>query len=235
MDYPRVYAGQDALTPGTQRTTDFMVETLERSRPELIADVACEKGLTACDPASRLGCRVLAFDRMPAFLTDARRRVHDGGLSDSVGAVAADGKHLPLPDAICDAASCLGAPTIVGVPEAFEELARITEPEGVVVVSDAMVREPAVDDPSLPAEFAALGDLPAYLSGMEGAGLRVEATHLHPIEDWIDYFAPLRRTVEHAHREGDATFADEVQAMIDEEWAAARTALDYVTVVAHRA
>ena len=28
MDYPRAYAGQDALTVGTQRTTDLMVEAL---------------------------------------------------------------------------------------------------------------------------------------------------------------------------------------------------------------
>lgn len=240
MDYPRLYAGQDALTPGTQRTTDFLVEALQDAGPglfadALVADVAAGKGLTACDLAVRLDCRVLAFDLMPAFLADARARAQGRNLAGRVGVVRADGKRLPLPDAACDAASCIGAPSIVGLPEAFTELARITKPRGVVVVSDALVRESAVGDPSLPADFAELDALPAYLRGMEDAGLRVETTHLHPLQDWSDYFAPMRRTAERSRSEGDAAFADEVLASRDEEWQAAQTVLDYVTVIARRA
>ena len=69
---------------------------------------------------------------------------------------------------------------------------------------------------------------------MEEAGLRVEATHTHPLQDWRDCFAPMRRTAERTRSEGDAAFADEVLASVEEEWRVAQTSLDYVTVVARR-
>ena len=93
--------------------------------------------MTACDLATRVGCRVVAFDSMPAFLADAYQRVRRQGLIGRVGIVAADGKQLPVPDALCDAASCVGAAIIVGLPDALSEIARITKPGGLVVVSDA--------------------------------------------------------------------------------------------------
>ena len=89
MDYPRVYAGQVTLTPGTRRTTDLMLVALGDASPELIVEIAAGKGVTACDLSSRLGARVLAVDLMPEFLAEARRRSRNRGLGDPVGVVAA--------------------------------------------------------------------------------------------------------------------------------------------------
>ena len=238
MDYPRIYAGQDTLTPGTQRTTDLFLAALQQlpastNPPLLIADIACGKGVTACHLASHLPCRVLAFDLMPAFLADARARVHIRHLGEQVGVVLADGNHLPLPAAACDAAACIGAATIVGLPDALIELARIVKPGAPVAVSDALLRD-GVAPASLPQELAGLLDLPSYLHEMQSAGLRIDSTHRHPLQDWVDYFAPVRRTAGQAEAAGDSDFARTLRTTVDTEWQAAQTTLNYVTILAFR-
>ncbi|PZC50286.1 MAG: Ubiquinone/menaquinone biosynthesis C-methylase UbiE [Chloroflexi bacterium] len=233
MDYVGAFAGQQAMTVGTNRSTTLFREACTAlPGPLLIADVAAGKGVTACALAAGLEARVLAFDLMRAFVVAAGAAVQERGLAARVGAIVAEGTQLPLPDGACDAASCLGAPSILGLPGSLHELSRITRPGGIVAVSDAFLRDGAPSD--LPTEMAELPALPGYLQMLRVAGLRPLSQHAHLLEDWIAYLAPLRSTADRVEREGEAGLAAEIRGMVEAERAAAESALDYVTIIARR-
>jgi hypothetical protein len=75
-----------------------------------------------------------------------------------------------------------------------------------------------------------------YSSRIEAVGLTVERTHLHPVSDWEEYFAPMLQVAAEARTGAavDPFFADEVESTVALERRAVETYLDYVTFVARK-
>ncbi len=235
MDYARAFAKSDYLTVGTARTIEIAAQALADDPPRRLADLAGGKGVAACDLAVALHCEAIVVDRYPPFLVDARMRIRRAGLDPRVFVIRADGKRLPFADRAVDAATCIGAAAIIGIPRVFDELVRITRPGGIVVVSDVVWRTKP-DEPLGP-EWGPPHDeiqhtLPEYIEVMEGAGLQHTATHPHPLSDWHDYIAPMKRVAQEARVAGDDAFAKELEDGFEVELRWAESYWDYVTIVA---
>jgi len=223
--------------------------------------VAGGTGAAATRLAAHYGCPVLLVDLEPRFLRDARARAHAAGVGGLVAPLRADGLRLPLPTATgaagadatsgggvdatsgggVDATLCLGAASLLGLPAILGELARVTRPGGVVVVSDIVWRR----TPAFPLgpEWGWVGQirprytLDEYVGALARAGLTVEGTRVHPDADWQAYFDPLLDTAIEGRVVGDAEaihFAETIEAMVRLERAAHDEFLDYVTFVTRR-
>jgi ubiquinone/menaquinone biosynthesis C-methylase UbiE len=96
-------------------------------------DVAAGSGALSL-PAARLGARVLAVDLSPKMLARLEARAREEGLD--VQTRVMDGHALELEDAAFDiAGSQFGIMLFPDMPRALNELARVTRPEGCVLMN----------------------------------------------------------------------------------------------------
>ena len=239
-DYLRIYARQEYMTPGAAETVELIAETVRPSADALLLEVAAGKAEAACTLAGRFACRVLAVELYDPFVQYAAAKVWHWNLRDLVTVLRADGRRLPVRSAACDAAYCIGAPSIVGLEPCLAEMARAVRPGGHVIVSDVVWRakpeQPAgpewkwvaATEPKLSAE--------EYAAAIEAAGLRVERVHTHERSAWEEYFRPMLRVAEEAKtsQPADIAFADEVESGVELERRAVEAWLDYATFIARR-
>ncbi|MDO8616134.1 MAG: class I SAM-dependent methyltransferase [Dehalococcoidia bacterium] len=239
-EFLRHYAKQEYLTPGAALTVELIAETVRPTEDSLLLDLASGKGEAAATLAGRCACRVLCVDLYDPLIHYAAAKFWFFNLRDLVSIVRADGKRLPVRDAVCDAAYCIGAPSIVGLRPALRELARVTRPEGWVIVSDIVWR--TKPDPPLGPEWRWLaGEQPRpshdeYAAEIAAAGLRIERTHLHARSDWEDYWRPLLAVAQEAKtaQPADVSFADDVESGVELERRAADMYIDYATFIARK-
>lgn len=236
-DFTRIYAKQEYLTPGAPTTVQIIADTVQPAEHTILLDLAAGKGEAAATLAGRFACRVVAVEPYDPFVNLATAKFWFYNLRDLASVVRANGRLLPVRDAAVDASYCIGGPSIVGLDPALRELARVTKPGGYVVVSDIVWRakpdEPLGPDWKWMAEVEQIS-AEEYAARIKAAGLTVERTHIHPVSDWDDYFAPMQEVANEA-RSGDAMdpfFADEVDATIALERRAVELYLDYATFVA---
>ncbi len=237
-DFFRIYARQEYLTPGAAETVEIIAEAVRPGELALLLDVACGKGEAAATLAGRLGCRVLAVDIWDAFIHYAAAKAWFLNLDGLVAVARADGKRLPVRDAVCDAAYCIGGPSIVGLKPCLREMARAVKPGGWVIASDIVWR--VQPDVPLGPEWgwvAGVGprlSLSQYTAAIEAAGLRVERARLHGQSAWETYWRPMLEVVREARAAGDTAFADENERLLAIERRAVEAFLDYATFVARK-
>lgn len=239
-DYLRTYAKQEYLTPGAAETVELIAEAASLTEDVLLLDVAAGKGEAACTLAGRFACRVLAVDLYDPFIHYAAAKAWHWNLRDLVTVLRADGKQVPVRDACCDAAYCIGAPSIVGLEPCLAELARAVKPGGHVIVSDIVWR--VKPDGALGAEWGWVAQVnprlspDEYVAAVETAGLRVERVHTHERSAWDDYWRPMLAVAEEANtsQPADPFFADEVQSTVDMERRAVEAYIDYATFLARK-
>jgi len=239
-DHLRTYARQEYLTPGAAETVELIAEAVRPDADALLLEVAAGKAEAACTLAGRFACRVLAVEIYDPFVHYAAAKAWHWNLRDLVTVLRADGRRLPLRGAACDAAYCIGAPSIVGLEPCLAEMARAVRPGGHVIVSDVVWRrKPEAElgpewgwvaraQPRLSAE--------EYAAAVEAAGLRVERVHLHERSAWEAYWRPMLRVAQEAKtsQPADILFADEVESGVELERRAVEAFLDYATFVARR-
>jgi len=239
-DYLRIYARQEYLTPGAAETVELIAEAVRPAAEAQLLEVAAGKAEAACTLAGRFACRVLAVEIYDPFVQYAAAKAWHWNLRDLVTVLRADGRRLPLRDAACEAAYCIGAPSIVGLEPCLAEMARAVRPGGHVVVSDIVWRRKP--EQSLGPEWGwvarAQPRLSAgeYAGAVEAAGLRVERVHVHDRSAWEAYWRPMLRVAEEAKtaQPADIAFADEVESGVELERRAVEAFWDYVTFVARR-
>jgi len=155
--------------------------------------------------------------------------------------VRADGSHLPVADGVCDAAYCIGGPSIVGPEPCLTELARAVKPGGHVIVSDIVWRRKP--DGALGPEWGVVAEISPRLSRDEytaliaAQGLAVSRVHIHERSAWEEYFRPMADVAREARASGDPddlALAQEIERDIAVEGRAADAFLDYVTFLARR-
>jgi SAM-dependent methyltransferase len=237
-DYARIYAHQEYLTPGAAETVEIIAEAVRPNESMHILDLASGKGEAAASLAGRFGCRVVCVEPYDPFVHYSAAKFWHFNLRDLVTVVRADGKRLPVRDAVLDAAYCIGAPSIVGLEESLGEMARVVRPGGVVIASDITWR--SKPGPLL-AEWAWVAEVrqvttEEYTSGVAAAGLRVDTVQRHGLSAWEEYWTPMI-AVAHAAKTGqpaDLFLADEIERDVELERRAVDAWLDYVTFVAHK-
>ncbi len=236
----RTYAKQEYLTPGAAETVELIAEAVSPGEDALLLDVAAGKAEAACALAGRFACRVLAVDLYDPFIHYAAAKAWHWNLRDLVAVLRADGKRLPVRDAVCDAAYCIGAPSIVGLEPCLAELARVVKPGGHVIVSDIVWRQKP--DGGLSPDWGWLAQADPrltrdeYVADVEAAGLRVERVHTHDRSAWEEYWRPMLRVAEEAKTSEpvDIFFADEIETAVDVERRAVESYIDYATFLARR-
>ena len=240
-DYARIYAKQEYLTPGAAETVELIAKAVNPGESALLLDVAAGKGEAACSLASRFACRVLAVDLYDPFIQYAAAKAWHWNLGDLVSVLRADGSHLPVADAVCEAAYCIGGPSIVGPEPCLTELARAVKPGGHVIVSDIVWRRKP--DGALGPEWGVVAEISPRLSRDEytaliaAQGLAVSRVHIHERSAWEEYFRPMADVAREARASGDPddlALAQEIERDIAVEGRAADAFLDYVTFLARR-
>ncbi len=203
-DFSRIYARQEYLTPGATQTVELIAETVRPSESTLLLDIACGKAEAACTLAARFACRVLALDLYDSFIHYAAAKAWFFNLRDLVAVIRADGKRLPVRSAACDAAYCIGAPSIVGLQPCLAELARAVRPGGHVIVSDIVWRQkpdaPLGPDWGWVAAMEPKLSPDEYAAAIAETGLRVERVLTHPRSAWDDYWRPMLEVARQAPR-----------------------------------
>jgi ubiquinone/menaquinone biosynthesis C-methylase UbiE len=237
-DFSRIYARQEYLTPGAPRTVELIEEVVRPTEDTVLLDVASGKGEAAATLASHHACRVVCVEPYDPFVHYSTAKFWHFNLRDLVTVVRANGRRLPVRDASVDAAYCIGGPSIVGLEQCFQEMARAVRPGGVVVASDLTWR----DKPGpLGPEWRFLATVTQllrdeYAAIVESAGLVVESSETHGRNAWEDYWRPMLEVAEEAKtaRPADVFFADEIEAGQQMESRAIEAWLDYTTFVARR-
>jgi SAM-dependent methyltransferase len=243
MDWERLYARQEYMTPAAAETVDMVSKACKPGADSRILDVASGKGEAACVLSERHGCRVLCVDVYWPFLRHAASKVRERGLRGHIGLVCADGGCLPVPSATFDVACCIGGPSIPGIESCLGELSRAVRPGGWVVVSDIAWR--AKPEGPLGPEWGSLDEIEERLSedefaaAMRASGLEVTTTAVHGLASWEEYFRPMLEVIEQTRQgsPGDAdalAWADDMEKQIQAERRAAEQFLDYATFVARK-
>jgi SAM-dependent methyltransferase len=239
-DFLRIYARQEYMTPGAAETVELIAEAVRPSEDALLLEVAAGKAEAACTLAGRFACRVLAVEIYDPFVHYAAAKAWHWNMRDLVTVLRADGRRLPVRSGACDAAYCIGAPSIVGLEPCLAEMARAVRPGGHVIVSDVVWRAKpeaplgpewkwvAASEPKLSAD--------EYVAAIEATGLHAERVHVHERSAWEDYFRPMLRVAEEAKtsQPADIAFADEVESGVELERRAVEAFWDYATFVARR-
>ncbi len=239
-DYLRTYARQEYLTPGAAETVELIAGAVSPTQDTLLLEVATGKGEAACTLAGRFACRVLALDLYDPFIHYAAAKAWHWNLRDLVTVLRADGKHVPVRDASCDAAYCIGAPSIVGLEPCLAELARAVRPGGHVIVSDIVWRQKP--DAALGPEWGWVAQVnprlapDEYAAAVEAAGLTVSAVHTHDRSAWDQYWRPMLRVAEEAKtsQPADIFLADEIETLVGIERRAVEAYIDYATILARK-
>lgn len=238
-DYFRIYANQEHLTPGAAESVELIARAARPTEQTLLLDVACGKGEAAATLAGRFACQVVAVDLYDPFIHYAAAKFWFYNLRDLVSLLRADGRRLPVRDAVFDAAYCIGGPSIVGIEALLAELARVVRPGGPVIVSDVVWRRKP--ETPLGEEWGRLaGAQPIsseeYRALLEEAGLTVEQVRLHARSAWEEYWRPMLALAQEAKtaQPADIFFADEVETAVALERRAVDMYIDYATFVARR-
>lgn len=240
-DFLRTYAKQEHLTPGAAQTVELIAQAVNPAEDTLLLDVAAGKGEAACTLAGRFACRVLALDLYDPFIHYAAAKAWHWNLRDLVTVLRADGSRLPVRSAACDAAYCIGAPSIVGLESCLAELTRVVKPGGHVIVSDIVWRRKP--DGPLGADWGWVAGVSPRLSRDEYAalmatqGLTVSEVHIHDRSAWDKYHRPMRAVAAEGRATGDPddiALAEEIERGIELERRAAEAFLDYATFLARR-
>ena len=241
IDYVRIYAKQEYLTPGAAETVELIAETVSPGGSTLLLEVAAGKGEAACTLAGRFVCRILAVDLYDPFIHYAAAKAWHWNLRDLVTVLRADGKHLPVRPAAFDAAYCIGAPSIVGLEPCLAELARAVKPGGQVIVSDIVWRRKP--DGPLGPEWGEVAEIDPRLSRdeyaalMEAQGLVVSDVRIQDHSAWEDYHLPMAAVAREARASGDpedVALAEEIDGFIARERRAADSFLDYAAFLARK-
>ncbi len=150
-DWVRMLLG-DSFHPGGLRLTRRLGEALHLTEEDVVLDVACGTGTSACWLAKEFGCRVVGVDLSAVNLERARHRAEHEGVAARTEFRPSDAEYLTANDGefsavVSECSFCL----FPGKPRAAREMFRVLRVGGRVGITDM-----AVDRARLPEELLGL-------------------------------------------------------------------------------
>jgi arsenite methyltransferase len=133
------FAAEVGLTKhiGGLDATEALVERCHIGKGSYVLDVGCGVGVTPCNLAKRIGCRVVGVDISPRMVERSRERANREKVSDKVEFKVADAQDLPFEDNLFDAVI---TESVTAFPEdkqkAVNEYARVTKLGGYVGLNE---------------------------------------------------------------------------------------------------
>lgn len=90
--------GKTRLRPGGKEATEWLMSHANLTVDSKVLEVACNRGTTSLELASRFGCHVYAIDMDKGALRVAQANIHAAGLSNKIQLIEANATRLPFPD-----------------------------------------------------------------------------------------------------------------------------------------
>ncbi|HUV80453.1 MAG TPA: class I SAM-dependent methyltransferase [Candidatus Bathyarchaeia archaeon] len=122
---------------GGLKATNELIELCHIDKDTYVLDVGCGVGMTACNIAKKIGCRVVGVDIRKEMVARSRDRAKRAGVDDKVEFRVADVQNLPFEDAVFDAVI---SESVTAFPDdkrrAVGEYARVTKPGGYVGLNE---------------------------------------------------------------------------------------------------
>lgn len=159
-------------------TTQRLVELCKIDGDDLVLEVGCGVGATACYLAQTYGCRVMGVDLRQSMVERSRERAEREGVTDLVEFKVADAIDLPFDDHRFDVLFCESVLTFVAAKQAaLDEFVRVVRPDGRVGLNEQFWMQPPTEEM---VQFARhMWDIAAELPGLnrwtemlQRAGLR---------------------------------------------------------------
>lgn len=221
MDIPRIFTISESehrihnpFTPEKYATLGRVLRMKPRTR---ILDLGSGSGEMLCTWARDHGINGTGIDMSQLFITQAKQRAEELGVSERVHFIHSDAAGY-VTDEKCDVAACVGATWIAGgVAGSIELLAKSLKPGGMILIGEPWWRQvPATEEIAQACGVSSRADfltLPGLVASFDEFGYDIVEMVLADQEGWDRYEAAkwltMRRWLE-ANAEDD--FADEVRA-----------------------
>ncbi len=194
------HRGTPRQGPGTPEATAEAFRRIEALLPPApaILDLGCGNGGQTVTLAGLTPGAILAIDREPGFVEEARRRLAAHGLSGRVIARVGDMAALDLPPESFDLVWCEGALFVLGFQRGLETIRPLLRGPALAVVSEATwLSDPAQAPPEVRAfweeAYLAMTDVAGNLELARRASFTPLGHFTLPPEGWAAYVDPLER------------------------------------------
>jgi len=175
---PDVFAGADEFHIGGRKGSEFVAKALDMKSGQQLLDIGSGIGGPARFIANTLDVTVEGIDLTPEFVEAAVEITEMVGMTEQVSFQVGSATSIPFEDDTFDASTVLHVG--MNIPDKgllFSEMARVTKPEGSIVVYDVM--RTGEDDLVFPmpwsstAEYSFVDTVDAYVKAAENAGLEL--------------------------------------------------------------
>ena len=175
---PNVFAGADEFHIGGRKGSEFVANALNMQSGQHVLDIGSGIGGPARYIANTLGVTVEGIDLTPEFVEAAVEITEMVGMTERVSFQVGSATSIPFDDDTFDASTMLHVGMNISDKELlFSEIARVTKPNGSIVVYDVM--RTGEDDLVFPMpwsstpEYSFVDTTDAYTKAAENAGLEL--------------------------------------------------------------
>ena len=175
---PDVFAGADEFHIGGRKGSEFVAKALDIESGQQLLDIGSGIGGPARFIANTLDVIVEGIDLTPEFVEAAVEITEMVGMTEQVSFQVGSATSIPFDDDTFDASTMLHVG--MNIPDKgllFSEMARVTKPDGSIVVYDVM--RTGEDDLVFPmpwsssSEYSFVDTVDAYVKAAENAGLEL--------------------------------------------------------------
>ena len=175
---PDVFAGADEFHIGGRKGSEFVASAFDVKSGQRLLDIGSGIGGPARFIANTLDVTVEGIDLTPEFVEAAVEITEMVGMTEQVSFQVGSATSIPFDDDTFDASTVLHVG--MNIPDKgllFSEMARVTKPDGSIVVYDVM--RTGEDDLVFPmpwsstSEYSFVDTVDAYVKAAENAGLEL--------------------------------------------------------------
>ena len=175
---PNVFAGADEFHIGGRKGSEYVAKALDIESGQRLLDIGSGIGGPARFIANTLDVTVEGIDLTPEFVEAAVEITEMVGMTEQVSFQVGSATSIPFDDDTFDASTMLHVGMNISDKELlFSEMARVTKPDGSIVVYDVM--RTGKDDLVFPMpwsstpEYSFVDTADAYVKAAENAGLEL--------------------------------------------------------------
>ena len=217
-----LFGGMEKLGPGSDADTLRVLQSLPKSRFDLVVDAGCGAGRQTIALAKELRTTIHAIDSHRPFLDEFGRRAEQAGVSSLIQAHCMDMSAIPERFSDIDLLWSEGAAYNIGFVNALTTWAAALRPGGLAVVSELAWLDdnpPAAAFDFFQSGYPDMKRAAENISIAQDAGYTVLDTYTLPREAWVDrYYEVLEPRAQALTNHQDASvreFAQETVREID--------------------